>query len=615
MFQTSRQSLPDRASCSERRTGLYHLSWFPNAANVHRPWSVVLALVILAVTRSLAVEDAPHLTSPQIGGIPGLPIMTGIERTTNGVEVTWYGPPGYYQLFQKVGITDPAWKPIGGLTLSNHAVVPLSSQNPLFRVTGPSPQYAGDRSCSSCHEDAHAAVSQTQHARAFNNPSFRQAGGQTNMSCLPCHAVGAGLPTGFNPSLKTSHLSGVQCESCHGPAGRHAASPEDFTARPRVELAAAMCGGCHNAGFAPSNVRSAHRSHYEDWRASEHAVVPDEVRKQLTSSSATTALISECGRCHSGAVRSALYSDASPPRGAEATALGITCASCHETHQVRVHENVLHGVVSFTNILTGGIISITNQMLGARYTNQLREPLASLQDYHATGAFATNYNANINGCAQCHNDRGDSFLASDHAPHHSPQYNMLLGTVGELTSGSRTQFPSTHSRLEKQCVTCHMQRTDTEVQAVGTSGHQFKVSAYDTCATCHGSAENAQAFAGFVKTVIQSLTGDLKASLDRWALTRAATPLRKYGALAWEYQAPGSLSDTNGSKSGPVSAPQEPSRDEQHLIPLNIRKARFNLYVVLNDGSYGVHNGPYAISLLSAARSWVDQESTQPATP
>ena len=48
--------------------------------------------------------------------------------------------------------------------------------------------------------------------------------------------------------------------------------------------------------------------------------------------------------------------------------------------------------------------------------------------------FSKKYNTNINVCAQCHNSRGDSAKTSSRPPHGSAQYNMLLGTVGELAS-------------------------------------------------------------------------------------------------------------------------------------------------------------------------------------
>jgi len=43
-------------------------------------------------------------------------------------------------------------------------------------------------------------------------------------------------------------------------------------------------------------------------------------------------------------------------------------------------------------------------------------------------------------------------------------------------------------------------------------------------------------------------------------------------------------------------------------VPTRIQKARFNLYIVLNDGSFGVHNAPFAVTLLDTAQTWVEEE-------
>jgi hypothetical protein len=52
-----------------------------------------------------------------------------------------------------------------------------------------------------------------------------------------------------------------------------------------------------------------------------------------------------------------------------------------------------------------------------------------------------------------------------------------------------------------------------------------------------------------------------------------------------------------------------PNTTEQlNLIPVNIRKARFNLYLLLYDGSYGVHNVLYGVTLLETARGWIQAE-------
>jgi protein-arginine kinase activator protein McsA len=266
---------------------------------------------------------------------------------------------------------------------------------------------------------------------------------------------------------------------------------------------------------------------------------------------------------------------------------------------------VLAGVQFFTNTLTGFRYTITNTAVGARYTNQLRESLASLQDHHTSGNFTTNYNTQINVCAQCHNDRGASYMDSESPPHHSSQYNMLLGTVGELASGVPPNLPATHSRIEKQCVGCHMQTSDQQ------SGHRFAVTSYEACVTCHGSAANAENFVVFLKAIITSLSQQVKDELDQWATNNAPVELHKYGALAWEYQRAGQLSSPDSTLSGPVSDRSDPAKDEQKYIPANIKKARFNLYLVINDGSYGVHNGPYAIVLLDAAQTWIQAESSK----
>jgi hypothetical protein len=182
--------------------------------------------------------------------------------------------------------------------------------------------------------------------------------------------------------------------------------------------------------------------------------VNDALRANLSSSSNA---IASCGSCHSGNVREALRKSAPLPAAHEAGAVGITCSTRHDPHGTHIHTNVLAGVQFFTNDLTGFSYLFTHNALGVRYTNQLREPISSLPDHRTIGGFATNYDARNNGCAQCHNNRGASYQSSRSPPHPSLQYNMLLGTVGEMTDGIPPSFPSAHSRIEKQCAGCHMQ--------------------------------------------------------------------------------------------------------------------------------------------------------------
>lgn len=543
-------------------------------------------------------QDVQHLGVIQPGGMPGLPLLTGIERDTNGVKVTWDGPSGYYRLFQKPALKDPTWQPVGGLNLDRNATVPANHGNAFFRVSGPAPQYAGSQVCLECHADTHAAVMNTRHPGAMTTALFTAQGGQTNRACLSCHTVGSGLPTGFASPPQTPQLAGVQCENCHGPAATHAANPDDPTVRPRVELAATVCGGCHNAQFAPAGAAALHPPYYEEWNSSAHRAVRAELKGDFAGSLGASTYIPSCGRCHSGTVREALLEKQPLPEAHEAGAVGIACATCHDPHQQYVHPNLLSGVV--TNALTG--VTVTNNQLGPVYTNQLRYPLASTNDYFLSTAdvFTNKYNPDINVCAQCHNHRGASWNSSSRPPHHSPQYNMLLGTVGELEAGLPPGQPATHALFEQQCVRCHMQTANYASAAQpGAASHTFRVESFDTCRTCHPLPE---LLVQFTTAAVSNQIQQVKALLDRWAVTKAPEALRtKYGVLAWEYTNPGDL-----SAGGPG-----PASSEQALIPVGIQKARFDLYLVLYDGSYGVHNGPYSINLLDTAQNWVQEALSQ----
>ena len=528
-----------------------------------------------------SAQELQHLSITQPGGMPGTPVITGIEQATNGASVAWDGPSGYYQLFQKPGSKDASWQPVGGLNASRQATITALASNAFFRVLGPAPQYAGAAVCLECHENIHTTVSATRHAGAFTNAP----GGQTNW--LAGITVGYGLPTGFistNDSRSMNQLAGVQCENCHGPAANHAANPEDFVARPRVELAATVCGGCHTGAEQPQ---------YDEWLTSGHATVTE---PDMNPNS--------CGRCHIGPARLAMVKGKLVPQNDHNVAVG--CAVCHDPHAVRVFGNVLNGVQ--TNVVGGFTVVITNTQLGAFYTNQLRNPLSSTNDYFLTptDVFSSKYDPNINVCAQCHNHRGASWTSPSRPPHRSPQYNILLGTIGELETGSVTatnRVPGTHQLVEKQCVGCHMQTTEHQTgppEIAAVTGHKFAMNSYGVCVKCHGSAANAQILREFILTpAITNLVNSIKNDLDTWAATKAPESLRtKYGSRAWEYTNPGDL-----SPGGPG-----PNATEQMLIRDNIKIARFNLYLVVNDGSVGVHNPQYCLQLLLFASDRVQQE-------
>lgn len=532
----------------------------------------ILALIAtLGVKATAEAQEVQHLTVTQPGGFPGLPVMTGVEQVTNGVQVKWEGPSGYYQVFQKSGLATGVWQRINFGNLDRHFTVTnaatLSQRDVFFRVAGPSPQYAGADACAACHESVHMIEMDTRHAKAYE--TLANIGQGKNASCLPCHTVGFGLPTGFTDISATPHLKGVQCENCHGPAANHAANETDLTVRPRREIAAQVCGGCHTGSHHPT---------YDEWASSGHFKVTEDM--------SPSGRINSCGRCHSGSVRLALAGGMS---AAEVTTnlvndanVGITCVVCHDPHQNHVWTNALTRTVT---------------------TNQLRYAVASTNDFVLTTSdvFSNKFSANINICAQCHNHRGALVGTSSRPPHHSPQYNILLGTVGVRADGSNAATnsrPGTHAfALEKQCVSCHMGTEEYQSEAhPAISGHSFKAEVLNTCAPCHPFPEG---LVDLTALVVSNRVSQLKSRLDLWASTKSPDILRtNYGALAWEYSIPGDLSV--GTNSPPAS--------RQTFVPTNIVNARFNLYLVKYDGSYGTHNPLYILELLDSAENWVQQE-------
>ncbi len=540
------------------------------------PLRSILAILLggsvgfVATSPRAGAQGVERLRTIQPGGMPGRPVVTGIERATNGMKVTWDGPAGYYQLFQKPGLDGSNWQAVGKATnLVRHATITSLTSNAFFRVAGPTPRYAGAVACADCHENVHTSEMNTRHAGALE--TLRKKGEDKNPSCLPCHTVGYGLPTGFNEKdPATAHLGGVQCENCHGPAANHADNENDITVRPRVEIAATVCGGCHNEG--------SHRPHFEQWSGSAHARVTEDMNPPNR--------INSCGRCHSGSSRMALLNGKDPSVAARNDAnVSIGCVLCHDPHATNANPA------------------------------QLRNPLTSTNDFFLTTSddFTKKYDPSINVCAQCHNHRGAAWTSSSRPPHHSPQYNMLLGSVGELETGSLSgtnSLPASHAWIDRQCAGCHMQTEGGEGEAHWEmSGHSFRMSSYEVCSGCHGSAENAEAFAGFLRDVVTDRMKQVEADLDQWATNRAPAAIQKYGVLAWEYDNAGQLSNPTGDPTirGPHSD-SDPAKDEQKYVPMNIKKARFNLYLVLHDGSNGLHNGPHALKLLNAAQQWVWSE-------
>ncbi|MBI5385641.1 MAG: hypothetical protein HZA90_13265 [Verrucomicrobia bacterium] len=542
----------------------------------------VVFVTLLAINTFFVVPDSPgaapsRIPMPSLGGIDPRPVLLSVSNTPGRIQAFCAGyAGGPFQAEVCTNLTEGGWRKVGPVYTNNYFTLDLTNESraSFYRVSAPFPFYTGADACGQCHSLAEGGTFprdvwydywlDTPHAKAFLNLTNHNPANATNAACLSCHTVAFGYPGGYTPG--NSALQGVQCESCHGPGGVRHRSDLFPDRRPAVEWGAKLCGGCHVPASQPT---------YTDWTSSKHAQIQPDVAASFRDPTNGMANMLRCGPCHSGALRAyfAFPWATTMPSAETAGSEGIVCVACHDPH-----VNTSHG-------------------------HQLRNPLFSTNSYSVQPAtnwasFSQQYQAGVNLCAQCHNARGAAWTDTSEPPHRSPQYNMLLGSAGELDAGGTPFQPAAHALLiTNQCVGCHMPKQPSEGPAhPALTGHTFKAASFDTCRACHPLPELLTQFA---TTAVSNRVQRVKSWLDVWATTKAPASLRaKYGAKAWEYTAAGTLSERG---SGPDSA-------EQALIPVNIRKARFNLYLVHYDGSSGIHNGPYAITLLDAANNWIQAE-------
>jgi hypothetical protein len=131
-------------------------------------------------------------------------------------------------------------------------------------------KFVGAETCKDCHTKAWDVWSKTGHAHATDTLVKADPPRQFDAECISCHAVGWNpqdyfqYSGGFESIERTPHLTGNQCENCHGPGGAHVAAemseqPDRDEQRELMRLTLAeakenFCVTCHDLDNSPKFV-------------------------------------------------------------------------------------------------------------------------------------------------------------------------------------------------------------------------------------------------------------------------------------------------------------------------------------------------------------------------
>ena len=106
-----------------------------------------------------------------------------------------------------------------------------------------STSYVGAKACQQCHSKEYDVWKNSKHSHAIQT-LIRVDKHQDNQ-CIGCHVVGWSNK-GYVSEEKTPHLSGVQCENCHGARKQHLTDLQPVKNNPRN-----VCQECHKGQHSP----------------------------------------------------------------------------------------------------------------------------------------------------------------------------------------------------------------------------------------------------------------------------------------------------------------------------------------------------------------------------
>ncbi|MCX6896682.1 MAG: multiheme c-type cytochrome, partial [Verrucomicrobia bacterium] len=454
------------------------------------------------------------------------------------------------------------------------------------------------------------------------------AGTHNSYGCSSCHAAnnrmvmvneyydnlaGNGHPLTLFPSSAagiTGSSGAAACATCHNPHGsnyvgqlRYPTSSTNFYVIPTTSYSTTAVVTNYNGTFTTNTF------------------VMNNVFDQLFNPN-----VQVCGQCHAGG------------RGMrwDGSAYGLVTnlvASGPVTNRVYVDITTN---VTVTQVFTNTVPPTTNSytytyVIGRYATNVVTlsqtNPVVGVGAYYPLIAYTNIVPGVSTNVAFTTNSSGFS------EPHYPVQYNVLIGQLDSdlaVRGGPANVSNDPHTLAPNQCIDCHVPSYAVNA-GTNVTGHTFVSDNNGCLLQCHSSSVNTAGLAAKTlsfKVTISNSMDRVVSLLKQWGMATNVAPniLRtNYGTCAWEFPSPltyfgaKSTNIVGGATNRFLAGPPRsftyktnwttPSFTNDNLqlsyVPQDIWMARFSLYCIYEDQSYGVHNPTYVKSLLADAETRV----------
>ena len=352
------------------------------------------------------------------GGVPAGALLTVSNITSTSCTFSWYGMRGWSTV-QGTTNFGTNWVNLNSYVAATNYAWTATTTNPFgtsasFRLNQNN-SYVGQSACAGCHADKYAGWTNTPHSYAITallNPDGSFTSSHANPSCLLCHTVGDGQPTGYvytsNSASYSSLLAYMGCEDCHGPAGWHRASEKDMIT-PAVSLDPAICGSCHQG----------HHPQYTEYTNVNYTAISNAPMGILLAAASHANKAGSgsfgCSPCHAANNRMAMVKEyydrlAGNPHPVtlftttDAGAFGgATCVTCHDPHGSN-YVAQLRYPTSSTNWYCVPTVTDPTPVLVTNVNGSVTTNSTSFVANNTI--FDSFFNPNIQVCGQCHSSRG-----------------------------------------------------------------------------------------------------------------------------------------------------------------------------------------------------------------